>query len=370
MKLAHISHCYKPIIGGQEVYIDNLQKVLQGAGIQGDVFQPDRGVVDEDVMPVFRMRVIPRLVHGTESHLFDFFLNLKYGRKLESYDVVIAHYALHAWRQRKNSQKTIVLSHGVEWHQENQNWDDKKRERAARLCFDHFPHVVNDTHYLRCHGLDVSPGENFFKEVAPQKWFIPNCVDNRRFCSGAGHASLKNRKVILVPRQITPDRGIDLAIKAFSHVLDEDPELEMCILGKRRPSPYLSELDEIIAELDLEKKVYFEENVPNAEMPAWYNGAYLTVIPTLRREGTSLSALESMSCGTATVSTNVAGLADLPTVQCDPVPEDLAKAILSSIADRDSIAVQQQLNVHKIFNMENWAQAWIEVLRQVTGKSI
>lgn len=365
MKLAHISHCYKPIIGGQEVYIDNLQKVLRGVGIDGDVFQPDRGVQDKDVIPVFRMRVIPRFIHGTEAHLFDFFLNLKHARALENYDVIISHYALHAWAQRNHAHKTIVLSHGVEWHQENQTWDDRRRQEAARKCFDLFPHVVNDTHYLRCHGMDAPAGQNCFEEVAPGKWFIPNCVDATKFCSGPGHASLKERKVILVPRQMVEDRGIDLAIKAFKHLSETNTELELCLLGKRRPGPYIETIDQLIIDLDLSEKVYFAENVPNEEMPAWYNGSVMTLIPTLRREGTSLSALESMSCGVATVSTNVAGLADLPTVQSEPDDIALAVAMQNTLENLDAIGKQQQEKVHAVFNMDNWATAWLKVIHHV-----
>jgi len=365
MKIAHLSHCYKPIIGGQEVYISNLQKVISSAGMEGVVYQPNKGVVDADVKPVFRTRVIPRFINGAEAHLFDFFLNLQYAKEIAEYDVIISHYALHAWRQRKHAAKTIVLSHGVEWHLENQTWDDKKRAEAARKCFDLFPHVVNDTHYLRHHGLDIAPGENCFQEVAPNKWFIPNCVDGEKFSQGEGHPSLAGRNVILVPRQLVADRGIDLAVEAFKLVSEKDDTLEMCLLGKRRPGAYIDSIDQLILDLELSDKVFFQEGVPNDEMPAWYNGAILTVIPTLRREGTSLSALESMSCGTATVSTNVAGLADLPTVQCDPNPDALAQAIMETLANREQIAAQQQKKVHDVFNMRNWSEAWLKVIKKV-----
>jgi len=368
MKLAHISHCYKPVIGGQEVYIENLQKVFADTGIQGDVFQPDRGVRDDGVKPVFRMRVIPRFVHGAEAHLFKFFLNLFHRNELKHYDVIIAHYALNAWPLRRMAEKTIVLSHGVEWHLENQTWDDKKRALAAKRCFNLFPHVVNDTHYLRHHGLDIGPGENCFQQVAPGKWFIPNCVDHQRFCKGAGHPTLENKKVILVPRQMVEDRGIHLAIDAFKLLADEDADLEMCLLGKRRPGPYIDKLDKMILELELSEKVYFAQDVKNEEMPAWYNGATITVIPTLRREGTSLSALESMSCGTATVSTNVAGLADLPTVKCDPDAESLADAIRNTLKNKENIAELQQRKVQDVFNMDNWAKAWLKVIGSI-GKN-
>lgn len=366
MKIAQISHCYQPVVGGQEVYIAALQKIFIAEGIKSDVFQPNRGVGGADVVKVFRAPGIPRLIYGAESHCFDFFLRLLHQKKIDQYDLTIAHYALHAWGQRHRKEKTIVLSHGVEWHTENQTWDDRRRETAGRNCLDEFPHVVNDTHYLRHFGLAASPGESCFEEVLPNKWFIPNCVDHVQFSPGDGHQSLAGKRVILVPRQMTPDRGIDLAIRAFRHVLDADPDIHLCLLGNRRKeNPYVLGLDQLIIDLGLSERAFFTPGVPNIEMPAWYNGSELTLIPTLRREGTSLSALESMSCGVATVSTNVAGLADLPSVQSNPDEESLAAAILETLKDREAIGRAQRERVNTVFNLENWAEAWLKVVKSV-----
>ncbi|MDB4451916.1 glycosyltransferase family 4 protein [Akkermansiaceae bacterium] len=368
MKIAQISHCYKPVVGGQEVYIEALQGVLSKAGISSKIFQSDKGVKDDDVFNVLRLKGLPRLIHGVEQHCFDFFLRKFHQKKIDEYDLTIAHYALHARGQRHRKNRTIVLSHGVEWHTENQTWDDRRREAAARECLEDFPHVVNDTHYLRHFGLDAVPGERCFEEVFPNKWFIPNCVDPIRFSPGKGHPSLVGKKVILVPRQLTPDRGIHLAIQAFRHVLDADPDVHLCLLGNRKKeNPYLRSLDELIKDLGLKDRAYFAPGVSNQEIPEWYNGSELTLIPTLRREGTSLSALESMSCGVATVSTNVAGLADLPTVQANPNGEDLAAAILDTLKNRAEIASGQRAKVNSVFNLENWSSAWLNVVSSIAG---
>ena len=102
-------------------------------------------------------------------------------------------------------------------------------------------------------------------------------------------------------------------------------------------------------------------------MPDYYSSALVTLIPTLRREGTSLSALESMACGIATVSTNVAGLADLPTVQCEPNETAVAQALQDTLRKRTEIGLSQQATVRRIFNIENWAHAWLEVIRSVAA---
>jgi hypothetical protein len=95
----------------------------------------------------------------------------------------------------------------------------------------------------------------------------------------------------------------------------------------------------------------------------YYSSAGMTIIPTLCKEGTSLSALESMSCGTATVSTNVAGLADLPTVQSLPTPDGLAEAMIRTWKDREVVAERQRKIVTETFNFANWSAAWLEAVR-------
>ena len=367
MNVAQISENYRPIIGGQEIYIENLQRVLAEAGIQGKVYQPDRGVQADDNVCLPRLRGIPWLISGSEPYLFNFFLRLTQMKRLAAADVIIAHYAFSAWALKRFAHKTIVLSHGVEWHLENMTWNDRVHERMARGCLEKFTHVVNDTHYLRHLGYDVPAAKGFFTELSPGKWFIPNCVDTLRLQATAGLPSLKQRQIILVPRQLTPDRGIDLAIKSFRLLADENKDLTLCLLGKKRSSNYLNYILQLIKNLGLGDRVFFEPGVENKRMPDYYSSALVTLIPTLRREGTSLSALESMSCGVATVSTNVAGLADLPTVQCDPNETAVAQALKDTLRKRTEIGIRQQETVRQIFNLGNWSQAWLQVIRAVAA---
>jgi glycosyltransferase involved in cell wall biosynthesis len=94
----------------------------------------------------------------------------------------------------------------------------------------------------------------------------------------------------------------------------------------------------------------------------YYNSAIMTLIPSLRREGTSLSALESMACGTPVVSTNVGGLVDLPTLQTEPIAEDLADKMVYLINNYDEFKTTQMKAVTINFNLENWEKAWLSVI--------
>jgi len=363
MNITQISYHYRPIVGGQEVYIRNLQQLFESAGYRSRVIQPMKHLRANDTLMAPRLPGIDRLIPGSDEWIFLWSTYLTKQLALKHSDVVVAHYAVNALLHRKYARKTIVLSHGVEWHEENMQWYDRLHKRAAQESFGRNPLVVNDTHYLRTLGADMKPGEKMFCEVMPQTWFIPNCVDTSYFIRVKAEVQDPRKITILVPRQITPDRGIDLAIRAFERILRQRDGAVLRVVGRAHPPGYLDECRRLAQSLGVFDHVIFESHVRHEDMPALYSSATVTLIPTLRREGTSLSALESMSCGTATVSTNVAGLADLPTVQARAEPDDLAGAVLAAIRDHVAIGAQQQKTVQQTFNIENWGRSWLEVIR-------
>jgi len=370
MNIAHVSAHYRPIIGGQEVYIANLMEVCHQAGHTSHVFQPYRGEKAEDTTCLPRIRFLSRFIHGIDRKWFNWMISILQPKKLFEADAIICHYAFHARPLERVRKKTIILSHGVEWKINNPTAYDHACEKYAKHCLKCFTHVVNDTHYLRQLGIPIEPATGYFEEVAPGIYFIPNCVDTEHFVPGLGLKEYEGRRIILVPRQMVEVRGIHLAIAAFAILAKEQPDLEMCLLGKRHKNAraYLARLERMIAETELEDRVFFRDPVPNRDMPRWFNSAKVTLVPTLEQEGTSLSAIESMSCGTATVTTNVAGLADLPTVQCEPNPESIAEALRSTLAAADRIGSEQREIVASTLNMTNWGQAWLKVMETVSGR--
>jgi glycosyltransferase involved in cell wall biosynthesis len=102
-------------------------------------------------------------------------------------------------------------------------------------------------------------------------------------------------------------------------------------------------------------------------MEDFYASAEMCLIPSLCGEGTSLSALEAMAYGLATITTNVAGLKDLPSVQCEPQATALAEAMLWVFSERRAIGEEQRSQVSREYSFERWAQAWREVIRKVAA---
>lgn len=362
MNIGHVTYVYKPIKGGQEVYIDNLLKILNSAGYSQRVYQPNTGVRSPE------LRLIPRApkalrIKALDLYAYNFLLPLVKWNDLRNEDALIAHYAFHypavAWHRN-----VIVVSHGVEWDEPAVRLNHKIRKKIAQAMFkkNQCKLVANDTDYFRKMGLNVAPMEHLFEEVAPNKWFIPNCIDTFRFKHTDGLTDLKSLNPILVPRNIVPRRGIHLAIEAFNIFVKEYSETNLVIVGAEMDRSYKMYLEELIAKLNLTDKVYFWGSVAWEEMPKIYSSGLMTLIPSIFGEGTSLSALESMACGTVTISTNVGGLSDLPCIHAKPSAESLASTMQTTFEKRDELVKQQKDIVRKTYNLQNWGKAWLRVI--------
>ncbi len=363
MKIGHITYRYKPLVGGAEHYLYQLFETLKNAGYLQHIYQRDNNIRGSEIIPVPKISSrIPKLIAFNLGLPFQYY-------NLRKEDILIINYPEHylpvAWHKN-----TIVVSHGSSWTFLERKWMNKIRKRMARYAFNHAgQYVCNDTFVLRELGINVSLQQKMFQEVAPGKWFIPNCVDPKLFKKTNGIASLKRLNPILVPRNLTNSRGIDLAIRAFALFREKYPSTNLVIVGeaiKDMPSSieYKNRLKDFINELNLENKVYFYGAVKRENMPDIYSSALLTLIPTRCSEGTSFSALESMSCGTATISTNVEGLLDLPTIHCKANEQDLAVKMAEVFDKREHVGQEQHEKVKSIYNLDSWRRAWLQVVKK------
>jgi glycosyltransferase involved in cell wall biosynthesis len=359
MKILNISMYYLPILGGQCTYIENLIKVFEEKGIASTVLQPYSKFVASNVIT---LKHIPLAWKYIDSwFIFNFQILLK-RLLIHKFDIVISHYSFHypSLRQHK---KVIILSHGLDWHQPPVSRVDRYRESTARLVNkEHCFVVANDSHFLRYLGFDIPAGENFFREVAPGKWFIPNCIDNNIFFD----FKKPRQKRILVPRTVRPERGIHLAIEAFNFFRKKHPDFIMDIVGIYDPRwEYYQKCLKLVKDFGIMDKVNFLGGTEWNKLPAYYNQSMITLVPTIEMEGTSLSALESMACGTPVISTNAGGLCDLPTLKSTPDGNEIAEKMEEVLMQWDKYSASQMERTRSVFNLENWSQAWLRVVQKV-----
>jgi glycosyltransferase involved in cell wall biosynthesis len=359
LSVAQITYTYKPIAGGADVYASQLAEVITAAGHTHCVYQRTAQTDAEDVRFVRNpWRGLPLEFWTQALALF------RLRRELLSHDVVICHYphyllALDLMSLFGRRPVRVAVSHGVFWDDSPGSPRSAVKAWIARLAFRRAHlYIANDTHFLRAMGIRIAPRRRMFSEIAPGVWFIPNGVDTGEFRPVEPVREIQERKAILVPRNLFRNRGVHLAIEAFAHFRQERPDTALFIVGGAGQPSYVAALKEDVERRGLENAVIFYGAVPHDDLPAIYSSAQLTLIPSLCGEGTSLSALESMACGTPTICTYVAGLKDLPAPHAPPTALGLAKTMHQVYASLDRVGEEQRRAVLADYSIQKWQHAW------------
>jgi glycosyltransferase involved in cell wall biosynthesis len=144
--------------------------------------------------------------------------------------------------------------------------------------------------------------------------YIPNAVDTEHFSPASDQsAGIGGKKVVLIcARRFARKNGLHVYLDALDRLDNET--LGKCILkfagNPTEGNPYVDSLLERISALRSRVEVALLGQVTNAQMPSVYRSADISVLPSLM-EATSITGLESMSCGLPLVATNVGGIPDL-----------------------------------------------------------
>jgi glycosyltransferase involved in cell wall biosynthesis/GT2 family glycosyltransferase len=359
LSIAQVTYTYQPITGGADVYVSQLAELFAAVGHRHTVYQrridtPHPGV-----------RFVPNPLHGRPLEFWTHTLGLfRLWRELAAHDVVICHYppyllALFLMSLLTRGPVRVGISHGVFWDDEPRALRSRFKAWIARLAFRRAHlYIANDTEFLRAMGLRLPPMHRAHAEVAPGVWFVPNGVDVERFRPVNAIPELRALNAILVPRNLYRNRGIHLAVQAFDAFRQEHPNTSLVIAGGGGQPDYVEEVQSDIARRGLKRAVVFYGSVPHDELPAVYSSARLTLIPSLCGEGTSLSALESMACGTATICTAVAGLKDLPGPHVAPEAEALAEVMRQVYLRRLATGDEQRRIVQERYSLAIWRRSW------------
>lgn len=122
-----------------------------------------------------------------------------------------------------------------------------------------------------------------------------------------GELRFEQPRVVCLAR-LVPEKGVDLAVKAFPAVLDRFPAARLVVAGEggeRGP------LDELVGRLGLEGSVEFLGPVEPGHVPALLDSATVVVVPSRWVEPFGLVALEAALMARPVVATRTGGLAEI-----------------------------------------------------------
>jgi glycogen(starch) synthase len=140
---------------------------------------------------------------------------------------------------------------------------------------------------------------------------VPGAVETARFDASETRREARqrlgwptDRPIAFSVRRLFRRMGLENLIDAVKLVRRDVPDILVMIAGK---GWMMDELRERIKSAGVEDHVRLLGFVPDADLPAAYRAADLTVVPTVSLEGFGLTTVESMAAGTPAIVTLVGG---------------------------------------------------------------
>lgn len=347
---------HRPRYGGGERYCLNLSRLLEKNGFEVDLYQtaPTKFKGEYYGFPV---QTIP---FGEYYSEFNIDAANEFYRISLDYDYVI--YNLPEFSAMKMRPDAIMMCHGIWFDHSNYGGNIKFREykwfKFLHSAFSNPKSIVSvDTN-------SINVIKSLWPELASKMTFIPNFVDHSLFYPSQEREKMNGKLVILFPRRSQINRGSRLV----EDILKQVPyDVDFYWVGEG------DSIDtDMLIELSKKDKRLHYERASFDEMPDWYRKADIAVIPTIACEGTSLSCIEAMASGCATIATNVGGLTDLVFdelngLSVNPTSDDIAAAINRLIKDEQLRKELQErgLKYSYNFSIEKWEEKWMKVLERL-----
>jgi glycosyltransferase involved in cell wall biosynthesis len=169
-------------------------------------------------------------------------------------------------------------------------------------------------------------------------YVVRNGVDRTLFVPGNRGVARKrlnlpaDAAVVLWVGRMDPIKGLDVLIDACGAVIRTEPNFCLCLVGD---GPLRTHLWNRVVSEGLERHVRLVGSMAQETLADWYRAADLTVLPSYS-EGLPNVLVESRSCGTPFVASDVGGVSEIVDSRLDRLvpPGDarmLGEAILESL---------------------------------------
>lgn len=185
----------------------------------------------------------------------------------------------------------------------------------------------------------------------------------------------ENRVLFWVGR-MTPEKGVQLAIKAMVEILKQIQEARLIIMGEGQYQGYLKRL---ALRLGIKKEVLFLNSVPYERLPDYLNLSEAYLHPTFRVEAAPLVVPQTMGCGKVVIAPGFGGITtpikDGQTGILIPIGnyKALAQAAIRVLKDselRQSIEKAAREMVVREFSQEKMVNQTIKVYEEVLKPAI
>ncbi len=383
LKIAFISAHSCPVgdlgardTGGMSVYIRELARELGKEGHTIDIYTRVHDPADPRIEDLSKGVRLIHLKAGKEAKinkvdiyfsLPEFTINLENFLKNNSleYDIVFSHYwisALVGKHLRQTWQTPYINMYHTLGAVKNAIGIGE-REPALRIVSER--ETVKDCQRIIVATEKEKQALVSFYGALPEKVGIVPCGVNMEMFQPVDKKSARQRlglteeKIVLFVGRIDPLKGIDKLIRSISLMKNLGKVRLVVVGGDENSKPELEKLVKLAYELNVEDSVDFRGLVKQEQLPYFYSAADVCVVPSYY-ESFGLVPLESLSCGTPVVATDVGDLKDIIRhgetgyILADNSPEELSTGI-SSLLSSTSKDMESVLSIRASISKWDWA---------------
>jgi glycosyltransferase involved in cell wall biosynthesis len=129
----------------------------------------------------------------------------------------------------------------------------------------------------------------------------------------------RKRRIIFCVRRLVERTGIEALVAAFGSLATRHSDVCLFIAGQ---GPLRGILESQVSALGLGDRIRLLGFLPDSSLPAAYQAANISVVPSTSLEGFGFTTVESLACGTPVLVTPVGGLPEVirPLAPCCILP--------------------------------------------------
>lgn len=333
--------------GGAERYVVDLADVLVKKGLNPILIQ-----MGDKKTGLWTKQVKNLQIYGIPvKDMWEYNALVRY---FKNYKFVIYSGATPIWG--KKIHPNIMISHGVTWDAHGM---DCNTAELFNMIADVDTFVSVDTNTISWFKTTFSKTLKDFNA-----YYVPNYVDTTVYKPAS--KKLDDKIHIAFPRRAAPERGYWMVSAALKTILDKYPDVVFDFVGYAHGEDVRNDM----------KK--WQEKYPGRvthcmvqpdEMPKIYQGADISLIPTLYCEGTSLSCLEAQASGNVVISTFIGGLPNLIIdgyngILISPTGDALIHGLERVLSDKKlykSLSVNA-VSVAQAFDKHVWNNRWAQIV--------
>jgi len=164
-------------------------------------------------------------------------------------------------------------------------------------------------------------------------------------------AKREKKPTVVYLSQLSPDKGIEDAVRAVSMLVKKKLDLQFWIIGKAKDTDFEKKIKKQVVDMGIDSNTIFLGFVSEKEKFMRLGKAWVLIHPSIR-EGWGLNVIEAASVGTPSVGYNVTGLSDsikngiTGLLTSDNTPENLAEKVEILLLDK---------KIHKKFSVNSLA---------------